>query len=138
MRLFARLVLALAALGPFAACHAAHAADPPRALSPSIDLEIEDRGPDKSSHVARFSLGVVDGHAGLKSQDGETRYHLTASAGGGGDPTYRLDVKRADSRGAGADIDLNAAIPQHAGPRVVVARIERADGRVTAVTAQVH
>lgn len=71
MRLFPRLALVPFAMIAFAACHAAaHAADPPRAVSPTMDVEVEDRGSDKSVHTARFSLGLVNGNADVKSSDG--------------------------------------------------------------------
>lgn len=137
MRHLAHLAL-FAAIGPFVACHVARAAEPPKTVSPTVDIEVEDRGPDKTAHVAKFSLSVVDGRAGLKSRDGDLVYDLGVHVSSGAEtPHYSLVVKRAD-RGAGADIDLVSALPQHAGPRVLVGRIERADGRLTTVAAQVR
>lgn len=52
-------------------------------------------------------------------------------------PHFSLNIRRSDTAVAG-DIDLSSAIPLTAGPRVVVAKIDRADGRLTSVIAQVH
>jgi hypothetical protein len=38
----------------------------------------------------------------------------------------------------GGDLDLTSAIPQHAGPRVLVAKVDRADGHLASVVAQVR
>jgi hypothetical protein len=134
-----KLVLATVFLAALAAsaCHAAHAADPPRTLTPTIDIEVEDRAADKSSHVVRFSLGIVDGHAQLKTRDGEAKYHLSAQSSSSNAPHFSLNVRRSDTSAAG-DLDLSSAIPLVAGPRVVVAKIDRADGRLTSVVAQVR
>ncbi len=137
MRVPVRLVVVVSAAILFSACHYAHAADPPKPMSPSLDVEVEDRAADKSMHTARFSLGIVNGRADLRSSDGDTRYALETHTNGSDGATYALSLKRSDPHGAAGDIDLGSAIPQR-GPRVLVARIERADGRVTSVTAQVH
>lgn len=119
------------------ACHPAHAADAPRAMTPTIDVEVEDRAPDKSSHLVRFSLSIIDGHAQLKSRDGEARYDLVAHSSPSTTPHFTLNLKRSDSAAAG-DIELSSAIPLGPGQRVLVAKIDRADGRFTSVVAQVH
>lgn len=132
----ALVILSCAALGPFAACHVAHAADPPRAMTPSIDLEIEDRAPDKSNHTARFTLSMIDGRAQIKAHDGDTHYAVDIhTPGPATQPNFFLSLKRG---GGGGEIELSSAIPQHGGGRMVIARIDRADGRFTSVTAQVH
>jgi hypothetical protein len=131
----ALLVLACGALGPFAACHAAHAADPPRALTPTVDIEVEDRAPDKSSHVARFSLSLIDGRAQVNTRDSTAKYELGVHTINSPERSYSLVLKRAGGIG---EIDLSSAIPQNAGPRVILARIDRADGHLTSVVAQVH
>lgn len=139
MRLFPRLAFVPLAMTAFAACHAAaYAMDPPRALSPTIDLEVEDRAADKSVHTARFSLGLVNGQANVKSNDGDAHYALETHKTGDNGASYAVSLRRSDSRGAAADIDLFSAVPLPANTRVLVARIERADGRVTSVTAQVR
>lgn len=59
-----KLVLVSVSLGALvllpSACHPAHAADAARAMTPTIDVEVEDRAADKSTHVMRFSLSVID------------------------------------------------------------------------------
>ena len=140
---FARtLVLVVAvSLAPLvllpSACHPAHAADPARAMTPTIDVEVEDRAPDKSSHVVRFSLSVIDGRALLKARDGDAKYDLDARSSPSVAPHFTLNLKRSDGAAAG-DIELSSAIPLGAGQRVLVAKIDRADGRLTTVVAQVH
>lgn len=139
MRLFPRLALVPLAMIAFAACHAAaHAADPPRTLSPTIDFEVEDRAADKSVHTARFSLGLVHGQANVKSNDGDAHYALETHSTSADGASYAVSLKRSDRKGDAADIDLFSAVPLPANTRVLVARIERADGRVTSVTAQVR
>lgn len=133
---FALFALACTALGPFAACHVAHAADPPRAMTPSIDIEVEDRAADKSVHTARFTLSMIDGRAQLKAHDGDAHYAVDLhTPGPAAQPSFALSLKRG---GGSGDIDLASAIPQHGGGRVVVAKIDRADGRFTSVIAQVR
>jgi hypothetical protein len=131
----ALLMLACGALGPFAACHAALAADPPRPLTPTVDIEVEDRAPDKSSHVARFSLSLVDGRAQIQTRDANAKYDLGVHTVSPAEKTYSLVLKRAGGIG---EIDLSSAIPQNAGPRVIIAKIDRADGHLTSVVAQVR
>lgn len=139
MRLFPRLALVPLAMLAFAACHAAaRASDPPRSVSPTMDLEVEDRGADKSVHTARFSLGLVNGNADVKSNDGEMRYALETHRTNADGSSYAVSLKRADGKGAVGDLDLFSAVPLPPNTRVLVARIERADGRVTAVTAQLR
>jgi hypothetical protein len=131
----ALLTLACGALGPFAACHAAHAADPPRPLTPTIEIEVEDRAPDKTIHVARFALSVVDGRAQLGMRDADAKYEVGLHTPAPQQQGYSLVLKRAGGLG---EIDLTSAIPNHAGPRVILAKIDRADGRLTSVVAQVR
>jgi hypothetical protein len=135
-RSLALVVLSLAALVPVA-CHSAHAAEPAHAMTPTIDVEVEDRAPDKSSHTARFSLSIIDGHAQLKARDGEARYDLSAHASPSVAPHFSVNLKRSDATGVG-DLDVASAVPLAPGHRVIVAKIERADGRSTSVVAQVR
>ncbi len=131
--------LSLAALAP-SACHTARAADPPRALTPTIDVTVEDAAPNSPSHAARFALSVVDGHAQLKAHDGDADYALaahTARPEPNVAPHFSLHVKRSGNA-RGADLDLASAIPLTPGARVVIARVERADGRRTSILAQVR
>lgn len=139
MRIFPRLALVPLALVAFAACQAAaHAADPPRAATPTMDLEIEDRGADKSVHTARFSLGLVNGNADVKSSDGDARYavktHRTTTDGA----AYAISIDRSDAKGTGAELNLFSAVTLPPHTRVLVAKVERADGRVTSVTALIR
>jgi hypothetical protein len=134
---FALFLLASTALGPFAACHALAAPDAPRALTPTIDIDVEDRGPDESSHVARFSMSILDGKAVMTARDGEAHYEIDTRALTATDPSFTIKLRRSEPKNAG-DIDLIAGIPQKAGTRVLVAKIERADGHLTSVVAQVR
>jgi hypothetical protein len=131
----ARFVVVACAVASFAACHA-RAADAPRTVTPSIDLEIEDRGSDKASHVARFSLSLADGRGSLNASDGDARYAIEAKALSTTEP--RLVLKLDRHTHAGGDVAVDASIPQRAGPRVLIAKIDRADGSSTSIVAQVH
>lgn len=134
----ALLALASVALGPFAACHTALASETPRAMTPTIDVEIEDRAADKSSHIARFSLSVIDGKSVISTRDGDASYDVEARAQPtGGSPNFLLKLKRSPN-GAAGEIEIASAVPQHPGARMLVAKIERADGRLTSVVAQVR
>src|SRR5512143_3852627 len=79
-----RLMPGLAfALVAFSACHqqAARAADPPTLLSassPRVDVEVEERAPDKSVHVAKLGMLLTDGHGKVSAKDGDARYELSA------------------------------------------------------------
>jgi hypothetical protein len=137
MRNVTTFVLSLATATPFAACHTAHAADPPRSVSPSIDLEIEDRGPDLQAHVAKLTLVVVDGHADLKARDGESTYELKARSTHDTDARLELALKR-EERGTAGALDVAASIPEKPGGRILVARVDRPAGRSTVVIAQVR
>lgn len=137
MRHFAIALAAPFVLAVFA-CHSAHALEPARSVTPTIDLEISDLAPDKSSHVARFTLAVIDGKAGIKAQDGESRYDLEAREVATPDPRLALVVKRRTERGNADEIDVTSAIPEHPNGRVLVAKIDRTDGRSTSVIAQVR
>ncbi|MEA2748559.1 MAG: hypothetical protein QOI41_2702 [Myxococcales bacterium] len=130
------LTLTVAALAP-SACHSALAADTPKSVTPTVDVEIEDRAPDKSTHAARFSLSVVDGRAQIGARDGDAKYDIGIHAQPSAEGQYSLILKRGD-HGKDGDLDLTSSVPQHAGPRVLVAKIDRADGHVTSVVAQVH
>jgi hypothetical protein len=130
------LSLGAATVAP-SACHIAQAADPPRTITPSIDVEVEDRAPDKSLHIARFTLSIHDGNAEVKTHDGEAAYVLEARNMPSTDPHFSLKLKRSE-RNPTSDIELSSAIPLHAGPRLLVAKIDRADGHLTSVVAQVH
>lgn len=133
----ALLVLASVSLGPFAACHALAAPDAPRALTPTIDIDVEDRRPDKTSHVAHFSMSILDGKALMTARDGDAHYEIDTRALPNTDPSFTIKLKRSAPMNAG-DFDLIAAIPQKAGARVLVAKIDRVDGQMTSVVAQVR
>jgi hypothetical protein len=108
-------------------------------LGPSVEIEVEDRGPGGGSpHTARFNVSLSNGHADINAADGEARYAVSAQtflAAPTNDPKLGLKVKRSE-RDPSADIEVSAAIPQQAGGRIVVARIDRADGHVTTIVAQ--
>ncbi len=130
------VVLTVSALAP-SACHSALAADSPKSVTPTLDVEIEDRAPDKSAHTARFALSMVDGRAQLNARDGDAKYEIGAHAQEGTDAHFSLVLKRGD-HGKDGDLDLTSAIPQHAGPRMLIAKIDRADGHSTSVVVQVR
>jgi hypothetical protein len=135
---FARPLLLLVAIAPFAACHAARAADPPKALTPTLDVEVEDHGPDKSTRLAKFSLSVLDGRAGFESRDGDLAYDLGVHAQKKGEEEQlTLVVKRKSKDGSG-DVDVAASLPARPGSRVLVGQVERSDGRTTSVIARVR
>ncbi|MBX3185561.1 MAG: hypothetical protein KF819_01045 [Labilithrix sp.] len=136
MQKLARVILFCAALGPFAACHA-RAADPPRAITPTVDVEIEDRAADKSVRTTRFALVLVDGRAKVATDDSDAKYSVEAHALREAEPSFALKLARHAHDHSG-EIAVDASIPQRAGPRVLVAKIDRADGRTTVVSAQVH
>ncbi len=137
MRNLTALAFVVAAVAPFAACQTAHAADPPHAISPSVDLEIEDRGPDLPAHTAKLTLVLVDGRAELKARDGDSTYELKARSTGNADPRLELVVRR-DERGSAGSFDVSAVIPEKPNGRVLVARVDRPAGRTTLVVAQVR
>ncbi|HEY8076861.1 MAG TPA: hypothetical protein VIF62_22195 [Labilithrix sp.] len=119
------------------ACHDARAADPPRAITPSVDIEIEDRSADTPPHTARLTMILVDGRAEIRAKDGDSLYELRARETGNADPRLELVVKR-DERGSAGALDVTAVIPEKPAGRVLVARLERPGGHSTAVVAQVH
>jgi hypothetical protein len=124
-------------LGAFTACHA-HAADPPRLPSPSMLIEVDDLGgADKASHTARWDIAFVDGHAKLRTQDGGDRYEIEASIVRSDQPHIAIRLKR-DEGDKARDLNIESAIPAQQQGRVLLARVDRADGRTTLVTAHVH
>lgn len=132
-------LLFVACAGFFAApaCHSSvFAAETPRALSPSVDIEVEDRSPAASSiHTAKFNVSLSNGHGDINVADGDARYALSAQTITTSEPKLGLKVKRSD-RVPNADLEVSAAIPQQPGGRILVARIDRADGHVTTIVAQ--
>ena len=134
-RNLALLAITAAAMSPFLACHSAQAADSPRAISPTIEIEVEDREADKSSRTARFSLTMLEGHAQIATRDGQTKYDVEAHTTGSNDPHFRVTLKRADGNGG---LDISSSIPLRAGPRVLLAKLDRASGQLTSVVAQVR
>lgn len=134
------LVIACAGVFGVPACQSslAFAADTPRPQTPSIDIEIEDRSPSAgSTHTAKFNVALTNGMGDINTADGDTRYHLNAHTISASDPKLAVNVKRADSRpGAPPELEVSAAIPQQPSGRILVARIDRADGHVTTIVAQ--
>jgi hypothetical protein len=132
----------VASLTAFTACHA-RAADPPRATSPSMDVEIDDRGPDKSSHLAKLSVGFVNGQAKVWTQDGEARYEVDATTVRQPNAPYvELHLKRGPGNRPFEkpylDLDVEGTVPTPASGRVVIARLDRGDGHSTTVSVQVR
>jgi hypothetical protein len=101
-----------------------------------MEVEIDDRGPDKAEHVAKLVVGFVNGQAKMSSADGDGRYDLEASTVRDREDTY---VQLALHRGHGEralELEVRASIPTATSGRVIIARIERADGRSTVVSAR--
>ena len=119
------------------ACHSAFAAETPKTLSPSIDIEVEDKSPGNAPHIARFNVSLLNGNGDIHASDGDSRYALSAHTITATEPKLALDVKRSD-RSPSTEIAVSAAIPAAAGERIVVARIDRADGHTTTVLARAH
>lgn len=132
-----RILFVLASsLTAFTACHA-RAADPPRPTTPSMEIEVDDRGPDKGVRVARWDIGFVDGRAKLKTRDGNDRYDIEAEIVNNSNPHIAFRLKR-DEGDRARDLNIEASLAVQPAGRVVVARVERADGRTTLVTAHVR
>jgi hypothetical protein len=123
-------------LGAFTACHA-RAADPPHLPSPAMQIEVDDRESDKTSHLARWDIAFVDGHAKLRTQDGADRYEIEAAIVRSDTPHISIRLKR-DEGDKARDLNIESSIPAQQQGRVLLARVDRADGRTTLVTANVH
>lgn len=105
-------------------------------VGPSVEIEVEDRAPGGGApHSARFNVSLANGNADINAADGDARYALSAHTISASEPKLGLRVKRTE-RSASADIEISAAIPQQPGGRIVVARIDRADGHITTIVAQ--
>jgi hypothetical protein len=141
MNISHRLPLALVATAGFLAapaCHSAHAAETPKMIGPSVEIEVEDRAPaGGAAHTARFNVSLSNGNADINAADGEARYALSAHSFTTNEAKLGLKVKRTE-RSPSADIEVSAAIPQQTAGRILVARIDRADGHVTTIVAQAH
>lgn len=130
------LLLGAVAFSGFAACHhSAFAAETPRTLSPSVDIEVEDRAPGAAGHVARFNVSLSNGNADVTAADGDAKYAVGVHTITGAEPKLALRVKRSD-RTPSADIEVSAAIPQQPGGQIVLARVDRSDGRTTTIVAR--
>lgn len=120
-------------------CHAlspALAADSPKMLTPSVDIEVEDRAaPGATAHLARFNVSLLDGHGEVNAYDGDAKYAVSCQSITIADPKLQLNVKRHD-RLINAEFEIHGAIPQTPGARVVLGQIDRADGRSTTVIAR--
>lgn len=133
-------ILALLA-APFPACHAnaAPAASPSAGNAPTVDIEVEDRGPqDKTAHLAKLTVVLVDHHVKVSARDGDAKYDLVAHmmTSPASDPHVGINLQRGQADRA-FDLSLESSIAAKPG-RFVVAKVDRADGRVTTVTAQYH
>ena len=108
-------------------------------VGPSVEIEVEDRAPGgAAAHTARFNVSLSNGHADITAADGDARYAVSAQAFSdppANAPKLGLKLKRTE-RAPSADIEVSAAIPQQPGGRIVVARVDRADGHVTTIVAQ--
>jgi hypothetical protein len=81
---------------------------------------------------------LVDGHAKMAGRDGETRYEFNANVESPQAQDARLALQIVRDQGTGRDLIVEARIASRPSGRVLVARIDRADGRTTTVTAEVH
>ena len=137
-----RLPLLLVACAGFIAAPAcqtsAHAAETPKIVGPSVEIEIEDRPPGGGTvHSARFSVLLSNGNGDINATDGDARYAVSVHTITTSEPKLGLKVKRVESSPS-LGIEVSAAIPQQPGGRILVARMDRADGHVTTIVAQAH
>jgi hypothetical protein len=133
-------ILALLA-APFPACHANAAPSSPTSTvsAPVVDIEVEDRSAqDKAAHTAKLTLILVDHHVKVAARDGDAKYELIAHmmTSPGADSHVGINLQRGQADRA-FDLSLESSIAAKPG-RVVVAKVDRADGRTTTVTAQYH
>lgn len=138
MNVIHRVPLLFVACSGFAmapGCHPAFAAENARTVSPSVDIEVEDKTPGAGAHTARFNVSLANGNGDINASDGDAKYALSAHSISTSEPKLGLKVKRAD-RTPSADFEVTAAIPQQPGGRILVARIDRADGHATTIVAQ--
>jgi hypothetical protein len=131
--LSAAIVLSLAA---FTACHA-RAADAPRPTTPSMEVDVDDHGPDKSAHTAKLTIGFVNGEAKMTTSDSEAHYEVEAKTVRAPDSYIQLSLHRSHTDRS-LDLEIRGSIAAQPNGRVVVARVDRADGRTTTVTALVR
>jgi hypothetical protein len=116
------------------ACHA-RAADAPRPAGPTIDIEVDDHEANKTSHVARLAIVLAEGRAKMTTRDSGAHYKVVASTP---QNSSRVELTIERTGTADADIVVESALAAKAGDRVLLARVDRADGRMTLVTAQYH
>jgi len=122
-------------------CHAlspALAADSPKLLTPSVDIEVEDKGPSGPSHLARFNVSLLDGHGEITAYDGDGKYAFACQSLTTAEPKVQLNLKRQvfHDRTVTSEFDIHGAIPQAPGVKVILAQIDRADGRSTTIIAR--
>ena len=105
-------------------------------VGPSVEIEVDDRAPGGgAAHSARFNMSLTNGNADINATDGDAKYALSVHSISTSEPKLGLKVKRIESSPT-YGIEVSAAIPQQTGGRIVVARIDRADGHVTTIVAQ--
>jgi hypothetical protein len=125
--------LALLAVVPFTACHASTAAaQPVRTVSPTVEVEILDQA--EAKHVSRYSMALVDGRAELVTRDADAKVVVSVRTLPAAEPRLSIEVKRS---GRGDELDVSGAIAERPAGRVLVARVERANGQSTSVVAEV-
>jgi hypothetical protein len=129
-RAAAALVLTL---GTATACQA-HA-ETPHAVQPSLEVEIDDRGPDKSDHVSRVVLGFVNGEAKIETTDGPARYEVEAKSVRDPAPIVQLGLRRSQSDRS-RDLNVRTSFVLKGNERVMVTKVDGADGHSTTVTAR--
>lgn len=106
-------------------------------MTPSVDIEVEDKSPGNAAHSARFNVSLLNGNGDINAADGDSRYALSAHTLTSSDPKLGIKVKRSD-RSPSTEIEVSGAISAQPGERIILARIDRADGHTTTVIARAH
>lgn len=110
-------------------------AETPRPAQPSLELEIDDRGPDKADHVSRVMVGFINGQAKIETADGPARYEVEATTIQNPSPFIQLVLKRSHSDRS-RELNVRTAVVLKGNERVMVTKVDGADGQSTTVTAR--
>jgi hypothetical protein len=112
---------------------------PPRALPSTVSLEIRDTAPASASQLSRFALPLGDrGGAQIVSSADDHEYRINVRRDDyAPESPVMFDIERSRRGGDSRvkEAKLRAVVRMRPGQRVVVARIERADGSRTEVLA---
>ena len=83
-----------------------------------------------------MNVGFVNGRAKVTSSDGGLRYEVEASAVRSTEPHIEVHLQRQGDRAL--ELDVRSSIAIQPKGRVLVARVDRTDGRSTLVSVQVR